>query len=87
MGERNLGFDSLKYMNRDMAEKGIVACNCLPLEHSCPLLVARCLLPAAEALRATKAVHPRQRAARFRWETIAVNNPSLRHVAVQSTSD
>ena len=25
LGERNFGFDSLKYMNRDMEEKGIVA--------------------------------------------------------------
>ena len=25
LGERNFGFDSLKYMNHDMVEKGIVA--------------------------------------------------------------
>jgi hypothetical protein len=25
LGERNVGFDSLKYMNRDMEEKGIVS--------------------------------------------------------------
>ena len=37
LGERNFGFDSLKYMNRDMEEKGIVACDCLPPEHRCPL--------------------------------------------------
>jgi hypothetical protein len=30
MGERNFGFDSLKYMNRE--EKGIVARDCLPPE-------------------------------------------------------
>ena len=30
--ERNFGFDSLKHMNRDMEEKGIVAGNCLPPE-------------------------------------------------------
>ncbi|CAL8380147.1 unnamed protein product [Boreogadus saida] len=34
-GERNFGFDSLKYMNRDMEEKGIVAHDCLPLEPPC----------------------------------------------------
>ena len=33
MGERNFGFDSLKYMNRE--EKGIVARDCLPLEPRC----------------------------------------------------
>ncbi|CAL8250921.1 unnamed protein product [Boreogadus saida] len=37
LGERNFGFDSLKYMNRDMEEKGIVACDCLPPEPCCPL--------------------------------------------------
>ena len=31
-GERNFGFDSLKYMNRDMEEKGIVGRACLPPE-------------------------------------------------------
>ena len=31
-GERNFGFDSLKYMNHDMEEKGIVGGECLPLE-------------------------------------------------------
>ena len=31
-GERNFGFDSLKYMNRNMEEKGIVASDCLPPE-------------------------------------------------------
>jgi hypothetical protein len=35
---RNFVFDSLKYMNRDKEEKGIVARDCLPLE-------PRCLLP------------------------------------------
>ena len=37
LGERNFGFDSLKYMNHDMEEKGIVARYCLPLQPRCPL--------------------------------------------------
>ncbi|CAL8295675.1 unnamed protein product [Gadus morhua 'NCC'] len=41
LGERNFGFDSLKYMNHDMEEKEIVARDCLPLE-------PRCQLPTAE---------------------------------------
>jgi hypothetical protein len=32
LGVRNFGFDSLKYMNHNMEDKGIVARNCLPLE-------------------------------------------------------
>ena len=40
LGERNFGFDSLKYMNPDMKEKGIVSRDCLPL--------GRFPLPAAE---------------------------------------
>ena len=32
LGERNFGFDPLKYMNHDMEEKGIVGRKCLPLE-------------------------------------------------------
>ncbi|CAL8235076.1 unnamed protein product [Boreogadus saida] len=32
LGERNFGFDSLKNMNHDMEEKGIVGVECLPLE-------------------------------------------------------
>ena len=53
LGERNFGFDSLKYMNQDMEVKGIVASDCLPLEPRFPLPVAegpaprRCPLPAA----------------------------------------
>ena len=35
LGERNFGFDSLKYKNHDMKEKGIVARECLPLESRC----------------------------------------------------
>ena len=35
---RNFGFDSLKYMNHDMEEKGIVARECLLLEPRFPLL-------------------------------------------------
>ena len=37
LGERNFGFDSLKYMHCDMDEKGIVALDCLPPEPHCPL--------------------------------------------------
>ena len=37
LGEINFGFDSPKYMNRDMEEKEIVAGDCLPLEPCCPL--------------------------------------------------
>jgi hypothetical protein len=37
LGERNFGFDSLKYMNHDMEEKGIVGRKCLPLEPCFPL--------------------------------------------------
>ena len=37
LGERNFGFDSLKYMNHDMEEKGIVARDRLPPEPCCPL--------------------------------------------------
>ena len=40
LGERNFCFDSLKYMNCDMDEKGIVDRDCLPQE-------PHCLLPAA----------------------------------------
>ncbi|CAL8285268.1 unnamed protein product [Boreogadus saida] len=35
LGERNFGFDSLKYMNHDMEENGIVARDCLPPEPRC----------------------------------------------------
>jgi hypothetical protein len=48
--ERNFGFDSLKYMNRDMEEKGIVAPDCLPPEPCC-------LLPAAHYPGTTAARH------------------------------
>ena len=37
LGERNFGFVSLKYMNHDMEEKGIVGRDCLPLEPRFPL--------------------------------------------------
>ena len=36
-GERNFAFDSLKYMNRDMQEKGIVARGSLLPEPGCPM--------------------------------------------------
>ena len=32
LGGRNFGFDSLKNMNHDMEEKGIVGRECIPLE-------------------------------------------------------
>ena len=35
LGEWNFGFDSLKYMNRYIEEKGIVARDCLSPEPSC----------------------------------------------------
>ena len=53
LGEINFGFDSLKYMNHDMEDKGIVASDCLPLEPRFPLPASRCrgttasVLPAA----------------------------------------
>ncbi|CAL8259298.1 unnamed protein product [Boreogadus saida] len=95
LGERNFGFDSLKNMNRDMEEKGIVARDCLPPGPRCPL-------PAATRHHRREAPPPRgttatRHAARFRGggastaglrrETIAGNNPFLLHDAVQSTSD
>ena len=40
LGERNFGFDSLKYMNHDIEEKGIVS-RLSPASH-CPLPAARC---------------------------------------------
>ena len=36
LGQRNFGFDSLKYMNHDMEEKGIVGRECIPLEPCFP---------------------------------------------------
>ena len=48
LGERNFGFDSLKYMDCGMEEKGIVARGCLPPE-------LRCLLPAAASHHHRKA--------------------------------
>ena len=43
LGERNFGFESLKYMNRDMEGKGIVARDCPLPEPRCPLPRRRCL--------------------------------------------
>ena len=37
LGGRNFGFDSLKNMNHDMEEKGIVGHECHPLEPRFPL--------------------------------------------------
>ena len=39
LGERNFGFDSLKYMNHDMEEKGIVARD---VDRGCPPPEPRC---------------------------------------------
>ena len=36
LGGRNFGFDSLKYMNRDKEEKGILSRDCLPPEPRLP---------------------------------------------------
>ncbi|CAL8349652.1 unnamed protein product [Boreogadus saida] len=60
LGGRNFGFDSLKNMNRNMEEKGIVAHNCLPLEPRCPVVPRRCPLPAAEAMVPKLCPLPRQ---------------------------
>ncbi|CAL8340873.1 unnamed protein product [Boreogadus saida] len=78
LGERNFGFESLKYMNHDMEEKGIVARDCLPLE-------PRYGRTTASALPTAEAVVPL--AARLRRETITGNDPFLLHVVVQCTSD
>jgi hypothetical protein len=78
LGERIFGFDSLKYLNHDMEEKGIVASDCLPLE-------PRCRGTTASALPATGGGGAS--AARLRQEAVAVNRPFLLHVVVQSTSD
>ncbi|CAL8380682.1 unnamed protein product [Boreogadus saida] len=55
LGERNFGFDSLKYMNHEMEEKGIVACECLPLEPRFPP-PRRC--PLQEAVRRYRSPKP-----------------------------
>ena len=81
-GVRNFGFYSLKYMNRDMEEKGIVARDCLTLEAPTSRGTTA-VRPAAHF----EVVVPRKRAVGLRWETIAGNNPLLLHVVVQSTSD
>ncbi|CAL8250324.1 unnamed protein product [Boreogadus saida] len=86
LGERNFGFDSLKYMNRDMEEKGIVARECLPLEPRFPLPRDH-RLGAARCRRrwclSTNRCSGRHSAARLRRETTAAgtsyeNNPQLR---------
>ncbi|CAL8337563.1 unnamed protein product [Boreogadus saida] len=51
LGERNFGFDSLKNMNHDMEEKGIVGRECLPLEPHFPLPSDRCQGTTASALQ------------------------------------
>ncbi|CAL8292213.1 unnamed protein product [Boreogadus saida] len=71
MVEKELGeitFDSLKYMNLDMEEKGIVARHEAPPSRGTTTASTTASLPAAEA------VVPRQRAEGLRQETIAVNN-------------
>ena len=84
LGERNFGFDSLKYP--DMEEKGIVASDCLPLEPRFPLSTARacCRGITASALPPTEAVDPRQRGSGGKQSrsTITGNNPFLLHVTV-----
>ena len=91
LGERNFGFDSLKYMNHDMEEKGIVARKYLLLEPLFPLPrdhrvgAARC-----RRQWCLSADHCREggpSAARLQRETTALNKPFLLHVVVQSTSD
>ena len=80
LGERKFGFVSLKYMNQDMEETGIVARDCLPLEPRFPLPAAegppprRCPLPAAEGPPPRRCPLPAAEAARLRREKIAVNN-------------
>ena len=49
LGERNFGFEYLKYMSRDMEEKGIVARDCLPPEPRCPLPDAEATVPRQRA--------------------------------------
>ncbi|CAL8378954.1 unnamed protein product [Boreogadus saida] len=89
--ERNFGFDSLKYMNQDMEEKGIVARECLLLEPRYPLPrnhrlgAARCRR--RWCLSAACCGGGGTTAARIRREATAVNNPFLLHVVVQATSD
>ena len=51
LGERNFGFDSLKNMNHDMEEKGIVGSECLPLEPRFALPRDRCRGTTASALQ------------------------------------
>ena len=80
LGERNFGFDSLKYMNHVMEEKGIVARKCLPVEPRFPL-------PRDHRLSAARCRGGCPSAARLRRETNSGNNPFLLHVVVQSTYD
>ncbi|CAL8378289.1 unnamed protein product [Boreogadus saida] len=51
LGERNFGFDSLKNMNHDMEEKGLVRRECLPLEPRFPLPRVRCRRTTASPLQ------------------------------------
>jgi hypothetical protein len=74
LGERNFGFDSLKYMNCDMEEKGIVVHDCLPPEPRCPL-------PRHHRLSSGQ----RGSGGRQSRSIIAGNNPFLLRVVVQST--
>ena len=68
--ERNFGLDSLKNMNHDMEEKGIVGGECLPLEPLFPL-------PRDHRLGAAGGGGAQE---------LPGNNPFLLFVAVQSTS-
>ncbi|CAL8348826.1 unnamed protein product [Boreogadus saida] len=51
LGGRNFGFDSLKKMNHDMEENGIVGRKCLPLEPRIPLPRDSCRGTTASALQ------------------------------------
>ncbi|CAL8336564.1 unnamed protein product [Boreogadus saida] len=91
LGERNFGFDSLKYMNHDMEEKGIVARECLPLEPRFPLprdhhlSAARCRRRWCLGADHCRGGGPS--AGRLWRETTAVNNPFLLHVVALELQD
>ena len=79
LGERNFCIDSLKYMNRNMEEKGIVAHDCYPPERALP--AACCPLPRRRCLGSG------QRCGRQSRSIIVGNDPFVLYVTVQSTSD
>ena len=65
LGERNFGFHSLKYMNQDMEEKGIVARDCLLLEPRFPLPAAEG--PPPQCCPLQEAVVPKRCPLSRRW--------------------